>query len=278
MKLAIKKQAPQQLELPDQLDGMNLAELAQPAIQNFESWDHQRLMFNFLQSRGSGLLWAAMGTGKTKVVIDCVQNSAAQRVLILSPKAVLPVWRREIARHCVTPHDVRILDQAGTAAKSRELEKLCSSGTYLGFTAVNYESAWRDPLADRLHEIARDFVICDESQKIKSNRSRASQFARSLDGDRRIAMSGTPLPAGAEDIYAQMDFLERDVLGEWWEFADDYLTFRPQSMQVVGYQNLDHLASHIAPHVLQVPASVLDLPEISHQTIPVKLQASTRRQ
>lgn len=91
-------------------------------------------------------------------------------------------------------------------------------------------------------------------------------------------MSGTPLPAGPEDIFSQMDFLERDVLGEWWEFADDYLTFRPQTMQVVDYRNLDCLAQRIAPHVLQVPSTVLDLPEISHQTIPVQLGRSTRKQ
>lgn len=82
-------------------------------------FDHQVEGTSFLYHRlRAGLLWA-MGTGKSKVVVDYKRLLPNERLLIVSPKVTLYNWKREFERHAGGEISVGVI--AGDLEEKREM-------------------------------------------------------------------------------------------------------------------------------------------------------------
>ncbi len=105
-----------------------------------------------------------------------------RRVLVLCPKAVLGVWRREMATHCGLSHNVCVLDSGTSQGKAVEVSKAMAHADNVMTTmvAVNYDTFWRDPLLAKLRSIEWDLLILDESHRAKSPVSKAGKAAFDL--------------------------------------------------------------------------------------------------
>lgn len=113
----------------------------------------------------------------------------------------------------------------------------------------------------------RAFVIVDESSYIKGYTAKRTRrlTAACRNTAYRLLLTGTPLSQGPEDLYAQMTFLDQEILGysSFYSFSANHLEYHPQYPgMVVRAHNTDYLASKIAPYVYQVTKDeCLDLPE-----------------
>lgn len=103
-------------------------------------------------------------TGKTKVVIDLIQNDITEgKVLILAPRTVVrdEVWPREFAKDATIPYrTLTLLDQ--TVAKRKKLLEQFWSQPGLRIAITNHEAAWRDPLGKYLEMQPIDWLVVDE--------------------------------------------------------------------------------------------------------------------
>lgn len=64
-----------------------------------EMWPAQREAVEFCPQRPAAMLDMGMGCGETCVAIEVMRRREdARRVLVVCPKAVIPVWRREARR------------------------------------------------------------------------------------------------------------------------------------------------------------------------------------
>lgn len=64
-----------------------------------EMWPAQREAVEFCLQRPAAMLDMGMGCGKTRVAIEVMRRREdVRRVLVVCPKAVVPVWRREARR------------------------------------------------------------------------------------------------------------------------------------------------------------------------------------
>ena len=64
-----------------------------------ERWQNQEEAFQFAMQHPSVMLDMDMGTGKTRVAIDVMlARTDVKRVLVVCPKAVIPVWRTNIEK------------------------------------------------------------------------------------------------------------------------------------------------------------------------------------
>ena len=175
-------------------------------------WKHQSRGVEFalqkFDSHGGCLLAWEMGTGKTRAALEVAKRRATERMLVVAPKAVLPVWRTEASRYFSDSPAVLTLDQKSTKAKAKELALFGS-----GIVTVNYESAWREPLATALKHWKPDLLVLDEVHRIKANRGKASRwigaFATSIEA--RLGLSGTPLAHSPLDIYGLYRALAPDI-------------------------------------------------------------------
>jgi SNF2 family DNA or RNA helicase len=131
---------------------------------------------------------------------------------------------------------------------------------------MNHESSWREPMRSLLLSRQWDVLIVDESHRAKAPGGKFSWFLKALMQrcERRLALTGTPMPHSPLDLYAQARFLSPGVFGtSFTRFRARYAIMGGyERRQVVGWQNMDEfwrkfrLLAYVAKK-----SDVLDLPE-----------------
>jgi SNF2 family DNA or RNA helicase len=76
--------------------------------------------------------------------------------------------------------------------------------------------AWRH--IERLEKIRFDLMVCDEAHQLKGNDSKLRKKLSSLDINRKLLLSGTPLQNDVEEFYSILDFARPTVFGSLAEF------------------------------------------------------------
>lgn len=244
---------------------------------------HQREAVRFATATDGALINGWMGTGKTRIALDVVATTRARRVLVLAPAAVLGVWAPQVARHF--DHAAFVITLADGTAREKGIALrsiLRTAGDRALIAVAAYESVWRAGLREVVAEVNWDLVIADECHRIKAPGGKASQWlARVLRdrAERRLGLTGTPMPHSPLDIYAQARFLNPSVFGtsaalfrrRWCKLGGF------EMRQVTGLLDPDAFAERCAVLMHTIEADVLDLPEYQDTTVPVELEAKARR-
>lgn len=217
---------------------------------------------------GFGLLFE-MGCGKTITAIAIMgagyNQKKVHKVLIVAPTSVCPVWANELEAYADFPCRTAIL--LGEKKKRlKQIQELKGDFSACLVAIINYESVWREEIFQALKQWRPDFIIADESQRIKNARAKQSKAMYEL-GDLakyKLILTGTPISNHPLDLFGQYRFLDRTVFGgRFYRFRERYAIMGGfQNKEVVQYQNLDELtkkAYGIAFRITKEDA--LDLPE-----------------
>lgn len=251
------------------------------------------------------------GTGKTKVVIDRVQNLFAQNkldaFLILAPNGVHANWITEqfvdhFRADLFPLHAVVFRSGASSKAYKASIEELFAprdpTKRRLTVLSVNIESLALSASAYALcqkflkHYPNRAFIALDESSGIKSpgiTTSKRAHTLRQLAAYRAI-MTGTEVTQGPLDFYSQFQFLYPGLLGcpNFATFKAHYAEWRERVVgapgqkqrkynELVRYKNLEQLKARVAKYSFQIrKKDCLDLPEKVYQTRPLVMGAEQR--
>ena len=226
-------------------------------------WAHQIPAVAYGIEHKSTLLHMWMGCGKSLVALEICRQCGHKRILLLCPKSVVVVWAQEIAKHAPGKWLYAPL-HGPTTAKARQLEQLLREGRPV-VVGLNYEAAWREPLAKLILNTPWDCLILDESQKIKSPSSRQSRFVMRIKASHKLALTGTPMPSSPLDLYGQFRTLAP------WIFGHSFVRFRrryallagPQNNWVVGFKNGPELREKMNRITHHVPKEVLTLPPLT---------------
>jgi SNF2 family DNA or RNA helicase len=254
-------------------------------------WRHQVAALRFALDKFAagmhGLLLAmGMGTGKSLVALILILWLRARRVLICAPLRVVPVWVTQFERHVEAAVVVAALDEdVGGVAKKMEIAaakmRLAETLDAPFVAVINYDSAWREPFASWAEKQRWDLVILDEAHRIKAPGGKASLFFKRLRkfAAYRLALTGTPLPHGPMDIYAQFRFLDTTIFGPSFSaFRTKYAVMGGyHNKQITGFQKLDELERLMSRITFRVGKEVLDLPPATHVTYHCDLCPEARR-
>lgn len=259
--------------------------MRQPELRILDAWKHQADAYWFAHGRAASMLAMDMGTGKSKVAVDLLCNWKCRSILVLCPVSVRGVWRREFAKHAATPIEVLVLDKGTTRAKAEAAVEFARRAETLDrpfAVVVNYESAWRTELAGVLLSRTWDCVICDESHRLKSPKTKTSKFADAVRNRsrRRLCLTGTPMPHSPLDVFGQYRFLDPGIFGRsWHRFRHNYACYQNAAIpqMVTGYKNEEDLQDRFRSIAYRVDSSVLDLPDVQHHTRTCELPAVARR-
>jgi len=253
-------------------------------------WAHQLYGHGLMKERDCILNWD-MGTGKTKAVVDFIANDRGPGLhLIMCPLSVVPVWEGEFEKHGADPKSTEVVllntgstdksaDKVTQILRMREYKCLKSAMSRTVFV-VNYDSAWIRRLGMALKEIDWRVVVCDEIHRIKGPSGKASRFASKLKACRRIGLTGTLMPHGPLDAWAQFRFIDPDILGRSYTRFKSYYAIPHPFIRgaTTGYRNTHEMMKILAPYTHRVEKSeVLDLPPVAHQTIPIALSSSGQK-
>jgi SNF2 family DNA or RNA helicase len=238
-----------------------------PGGQPEDLWKHQALALSWSLALHRGLLWAHMGTGKSRIILELVKaDSTLRKVLIVCPLAVIDAWLDQIKKW--SPAHTRgslfpAIRQPGG-----------------GIVIQNYESLWRGSFGKWANKQKWDLVVIDECQNIKNAGTKISRFCTKLIAKKRIAMSGTPITNGPLDAFGIYKFLDPGIFGQSYKrFERRYaLTVeRENYTTIAGYKNQDDFKNCFDFLCLQIKSDVLDLPPISYSTISVEMPDEARQ-
>ena len=259
-------------------------------------WPHQKKALSYLYKRDAAALYTDMGTGKTKVMIDLIQSRGFKRVLVVAPKKACVVWEEQIHTHgtrglfsvlrlenCSVGKSIECLSKIPKRTSSR------SEGGIL-VIIINYDKVWRQGIGNMLlrKTFGLDCVICDESHRIKSPRSKCSMYLSRLGKTvpYRYLMTGTPMAENPSDVFAQYKFLDPSIFGtsitpfrEEYECIDPILTARIGHRildKTHPYKNLDRLYEKMFSCAFYIESSV-ELPEqtdiVRHFDMPTRTES-----
>lgn len=215
-----------------------------------ERWQNQQEAFEFAMSHPRCMLDMEMGTGKTRVAIDVAfAREDVRRILIVCPKAVVPVWRENLEKFAGDNKWCCWDQQKGTVkAKTESLKEWYISNKHdysKFFVVLNYDCVWRSPMGTLMIDYDADMVILDESHRAKAAGSKVSKYLALL-GNRatyKMCLSGTPMANSPLDVYGQYRFLDKSIFGtNHYRFLQEYAIMGgPERRFVVGFRNQQDL-------------------------------------
>lgn len=213
-----------------------------------ERWKNQEEALQFALQHPSCMLDMDMGTGKTRVAIDAVfAREDVHTVLVVCPKAVVPVWRQNLEKF-VPPHEWDCWDNQKGTVKDKTLslvDWIRHPSTAKKVAVVNYDIVWRHPMGDAVVKSKFDMVVLDESHRAKAAGSKVSKYLGML-GKRtqyKMCLSGTAMANSPLDVYGQYRFLDNTVFGTNHDrFLQQYAVMGgPEKRFVVGFKNQKEL-------------------------------------
>ncbi|KKX48807.1 hypothetical protein L950_0218975 [Sphingobacterium sp. IITKGP-BTPF85] len=153
----------------------------------------------FLNEFGwGGLLADDMGLGKTLQVITLLEyyyhaNPQGAPSLIVLPNTLLFNWEQEYQKFA--PNRLVRVYHGKLRAPVAELE----AGTVL---LTTYGTLMTD--VEEFEMTTFSYLVMDESQAVKNRNSKRFECLSEIKASYRIAMTGTPIENGIQDIYSQM--------------------------------------------------------------------------
>lgn len=247
-------------------------------------WPNQQQALTQVMSRPATMLDMDMGTGKTLVAIRSILAYNVQSVLVVCPKAVMPVWEREIIKHGPYSVDIKVWTanaNSTVSVKASDMEDFISNNPgSVKVCVVNYDIVWRGPMRTIIDLVPPEMVILDESHRAKAAGSKVSKYLAMV-GKRtryRLCLSGTPMANSPLDLYGQYRFLDPTIFGTRFDgFRDQYAILGgPERNFVVGYKNQDILMAKFRTIAysckMEDIKDRIKLPDkLPHSVIPVTL-------
>lgn len=266
-------------------------------LTNMKPWAHQVRVFNMIKRQAAVYIAHDMAVGKTCSVVNAIANLRPARVLVLCPTVVVQVWPSQIALHSPIPIDcVALRDPSGKTPISERIVRMNEAIKFHDqlradqplVIVLNYEALVDSHMQVALAKARPNWIVADEAHKLKSpsgvvSRAMARLGARA---EKRIALSGTPMPHSPLDAYAQYRFLDPTIFGSSvTAFKARYCImggFSPSpgspGVQVIGWRDMDDLNRRfysIADRVIK--GDVVDLPPVMHVARPVTLDEASKK-
>lgn len=234
-------------------------------------WKHQVKALRKLLALRGGALLMPMRSGKTRVAIDFARASEmkwqAKRVLVVCPKSVKGVWRRQIKRYA----------------------KDCG----LKWRIVNYEQTYdrvRDPDNPRSWDPVRSdslvryiergktVLIVDEAHRLGDPTTVQAKetYALSQMCELRVTLTGTPWHRKPLLVFGHYKVLDDSIFGtDWTAFRRQHVVYGSTDYdkhKIRAYTNLEGMRKKVASRAF-ILKEVPSRPPI-HEVVPVRLEGS----
>ncbi len=264
-------------------------------------WTHQQEALDFAQDKPAVMLAMAMGSGKSRVVVDLLAERKVQNALILCPSSVVDVWPGQFRTHS-EDGQVQVLALRKGAVKQRTdqaqhfIHGMPMNG--MKVVVINYDVLNRQKSPFALWAIQQkwDALICDEFHRLKAPGGVTSRYVARLAKKVgfRLGLTGTPMPHSPLDIYAQYRILDPSIFGTSFNFVKHRYAVEqamPMGFRIIrGYRVDPTDEKYFDPQLykefqdkfysiaFKVDADVLNLPDPLHEPRTCELSSAGMKQ
>ncbi len=218
-----------------------------------------------LASWGAGAVLADdMGLGKTVQALAVLQDRAKLGpALVVAPTSVGFNWVDETKRF--TP-GLRTRVYAESPDRGATLESLRARDVLI----LSYGLLLRD--AERLSQVRFATIVFDEAQALKNANTARARAARQLQGDFKIALTGTPLENHLGELWSLYRTVFPGLFGSWDAFRDRFAMPIEKKYDPTAAPALSRV---LQPFMLRRTKQQVarELPPRTDQQVPVVLSA-----
>tara|TARA_R110000751_G_scaffold14977_1_gene48569 strand:- start:16 stop:1452 length:1437 start_codon:yes stop_codon:yes gene_type:complete len=247
-----------------------------------EPYEHQKDALKRCWNKESFAIFAEMGTGKTKIALDnaCIlyNKGKIDRVLVIAPKGTYMTWvEQEIPIHIPDYIEAKVLAwKPSTSEKYKaQLKNIRESEYKLKIFVMNVEAlSTKKGIKEALLFLNfKSMMIVDESTTIKNPKAKRTKNILSLakEAKYRRILTGSPVTQSPMDLWAQMDFLDPEILGQqsYYAFRTRYAVMITANAaggthkynKIIKFRNLAQLGKLVSPHAYRIlKKDCLDLP------------------
>lgn len=184
-------------------------------------YQHKGLSWlSFITKTGFGACLADdMGLGKTVQLIAFLLLAKDEGLkgsnLLICPMSLIGNWQHEIRRFAP---DLSLYVHHGPGRKTGP--DFLDSAARCDIVLSTYQMVYRDQ--NLISSCTWHHIVLDEAQNIKNSETRQTKAVRSLNGVRRIALTGTPVENRLTELWSIMEFLNPGYLGPEKTFERTY--------------------------------------------------------
>jgi len=133
--------------------------------------------------------------------------------LIILPASLIFNWESEIRKFAPS---LTVYKHVGSK-RHKDVRLLVRFDVILS----SYQTVLKD--IDLLKKIDYEYIILDESQQIKNKDSKIFRAINELEARHKISLSGTPIENSLSDLWAQMQFINPQMLGSFNFFKKHFI-------------------------------------------------------
>ena len=137
--------------------------------------------------------------------------------LIVLPTSLVHNWEAEVQKF--TPA-LKVYKHVGQQRKTNS--DLGKAALFFDIILTTYGTVRND--VEQLSKLKFFYLILDESQYVKNPSSKTYKAIMKLRSDHRLALTGTPIENSLSDLWAQMNFLNKGMLGNLAFFRRYFIT------------------------------------------------------
>lgn len=222
--------------------------------------DYQRLGFKWLKTLTGyglgGILADDMGLGKTLQVIALILSDKYEKgtapSLVVAPTSLVYNWCAEIEKFAP---ELKVVEISGNKTERAKLLEDISAADVI---VTSYPLIRRD--SEDYGEITFRYCILDEAQHIKNPSSQSAKAVKSINSERRFALTGTPVENSLTELWSIFDFILPGYLYSHSMFMQKY---EIPITKEQSRKELEELSYHIRPFLMRrLKTDVLkELPE-----------------
>ena len=238
---------------------------------------HQEYSIKFCQDKNYAGIFYDYGTGKTLIALALIEAKKYKRVLVISTKTAIKVtWPSEIKKHTNFQY---VLLEGAQQSKIRSLLMGVRRTKINVFNAapitlflINFDGIKDEQIVQSIIDAKFDCVIVDESTKIKSPKTKRTQWcwllARHIEN--RFILTGFPATEGLHELYSQIKFLDHgEALGKsYWSFLGRcFVKCGPRLL--VKKKSMGWITEQIKPFCIRATNTILKLPPAIYKEVEV---------
>jgi len=186
-------------------------------------------------------------------------QSKLPATLIVMPTSLIHNWANEIKKFAP---QLKVYLYTGTnRVKTKEIGKILR---HYHVVLSSYGVVRND--IEYLSNYKFHYIILDESQNIKNPGSKIYQAVSSLQSDNRLVLTGTPIENALVDLWAQMNFVNKGLLGSLNFFKNNFAGPIEKKQNEEKEKKLQQL---ITPFILRRTKEMVatELPPVTEQVL-----------
>lgn len=194
-----------------------------------------------------GILADDMGLGKTLQIITLIQkyvedNKKPLTSIVVCPSSLVLNWENEIRKFA---NNLKVCNIIGKFELRQEMIKNLDKYDII---ITSYDSLKRDIDAYNDSKYCFKYIIADEAQYIKNANTQNSKSLKSLNGQIKYALTGTPIENSLSELWSIFDYILPSYLYSYGKFKKMY---ESPIVKDENMENLGRLKQLIKPFVLR---------------------------